>query len=880
MSRFWTDALVAWLHDPPDKALSIVDHVSRARRYASAALGDAVTESDIKILSDALASASERLPMPDGRGDEAADRRVGAEQLMAIHPLSAAARDIAALPIDGGPIDACIRQIVAGLPGAERPQRFFALWRLLPERLATLCEQYPHLPADTRTPDHTIWQHMDITAALSAADWGGNAAFLSFSLGPVQSFIAAARSLRDLWAGSMILSWLTFQSMLPVIEELGPTALVYPSLRGVPFLDHWLRKEFSLMAVNEPSAEQRRAPCLPNRFVAVVPWGVDGAQATALAEATRQAARKAWERVCGTVHESLDAQLGRVDTAWDRHWTAQVSEYFEIRTALLPWNECDDLKLADLLRGKASFDEAFPQAARVRGLGGGFAAKLQPGGHPQATAGQWQHRLELSARCMEAARTVRHAPPATVVAADEKVPPKCSLLGSFEQMGPAELAASAEFWDSAAKNLSVDGVRLRPNERFCAVALVKRFAGPAFFKKELRLDRGDLRLHDTATVAATRWLEGAGIVPEKTRAEHGKWSGQWLHWSAPQQEEDDPCPDDVWEQIRAARKLSPPPSYYAVLMLDGDSLGDWLRGKLSPRVREVMHPKMVEWFERQAAAAAPKEPHQIMAGLDALRPVGPALHAALSEALANFALHFVPSLIEKHDGELIYVGGDDVLALLPTSTALACARELSDTFRENWKVDAAGRERLLMGRKATLSAGLAVVHYKEDLRFALEQARLAEKAAKSAGRNALQIAVCRRSGERATALCPWDFAETIDRWVNAFLPQSGAPGASDRWAYHLRAELDTLRGLPVEAMRAEIKRQLGRAEEPTRRRLSLEKDPQKAAEKAAEELAATFDIYREAKTPAGPRFKSDGEALTQFIALCQSASFLARGRDE
>lgn len=105
MSQFWSSALVAWLHDPPDKTLSIVDHVSRARRYASAALGDAVTESDIKILSDSLASASERLPMPEGRGDDASDRRVGAEALMVIHPLSAAARRIAALPIDEDPID-------------------------------------------------------------------------------------------------------------------------------------------------------------------------------------------------------------------------------------------------------------------------------------------------------------------------------------------------------------------------------------------------------------------------------------------------------------------------------------------------------------------------------------------------------------------------------------------------------------------------------------------------------------------------------------------------------------------------------------------------------------------------------------------------------
>ena len=34
---------------------------------------------------------------------------------------------------------------------------------------------------------------------------------------------------------------------------------------------------------------------------------------------------------------------------------------------------------------------------------------------------------------------------------------------------------------------------------------------------------------------------------------------------------------------------------------------------------------------------------------------GPALHAALSEALTNFALHIVPNIVKEHDGTLIYV---------------------------------------------------------------------------------------------------------------------------------------------------------------------------------------------------------------------------------
>ena len=57
------------------------------------------------------------------------------------------------------------------------------------------------------------------------------AAFLSFSLGPVQTFIAAARTIRDLWAGSYLLSWLTFQAMRPLLDEVGPSAFPLVALK-------------------------------------------------------------------------------------------------------------------------------------------------------------------------------------------------------------------------------------------------------------------------------------------------------------------------------------------------------------------------------------------------------------------------------------------------------------------------------------------------------------------------------------------------------------------------------------------------------------------------------------------------------------------------
>jgi CRISPR-associated protein Cmr2 len=337
---------------------------------------------------------------------------------------------------------------------------------------------------------------------------------------------------------------------------------------------------------------------------------------------------------------------------------------------------------------------------------------------------------------------------------------------------------------------------------------------------------------------------GINVGPDYADA----WNGHWLHWSRPDQDlsDADACPQDVLAKIQAARqpnKCGSAPVYYAILKLDGDDLGGWLRGEKSPAVREAMHPKLVEYFENQCGGS------QNSGRLNVKRPVGPTLHAAISTALSNFALHVVPDVVGKHHGTVIYSGGDDTLILLPVSTALACATELRQAYMSDWYA-AGKRNYLMMGSRATLSGGLVAVH--------------AEKKAKDAGKDALCIAVRRRSGEHTSAICPWSFAPTVANWTGQF--QSGA---SDRWAYHLYALRRPLEGLPVAAIQAEMRRQLSRAEPPTPDMIP------------PDDFADAFDSLRASAMPgnAGLRFETTEEAIKHFLTLCHSASFLARGRD-
>src|SRR6266542_1118013 len=497
-------------------------------------------------------------------------------------------------------------------------------------------------------------------------------AFLTFSLGPVQTFIAAARTVRDLWTGSYLLSWLTAVAMRRVIRECGRDAILSPALDG---------NRLVLAVLGElPPGDALKAltPCSPNRFSALVP----AETASQLARDCRADCLAEWQQAVGEkVRGAIREAMSKDTPQWDRDWDLQLASFFDIRTVVLPLADCDARLLERL-------------GVRTEELG--WAAGDLVGG------------------MMDALKSVRHVPPYEPKPDNGCFPPKCSLLGSYEQMGPGELQASARFWrELPARWEGYRGTRLAGNDRFCAVSLVKRFAWPAYFVDRLGLDPKDLRFSDSATIAAKLWLEpdrGKGteaLKPDEARRKPDNrghaWNGQWLHWAKPNQDEDeDKCSESVWKAIQAKKaRQGKPPTYYAILMMDGDDLGKLLRGE-----EDSDH----SWGR------------------------GPDRYRNISRALTGFAVNEVERIVEKDHGELIYSGGDDTLALLPTQTALACAALLRR-----------GYGKAMRGK--TVSAGLVVVHIKEDLRFALEQARAAEKHAKGDGRNALTVGVCRRSGE-------------------------------------------------------------------------------------------------------------------------------------
>ncbi len=841
----WDQVLKAWMHDPVDKSLSIFDHQERANFYFSAAVNTEQGLSNLETSSkssDIAASIAERIPMPSA--GQYGERAVGPNDgpFRVFHPVSAQPDDLNIPNVSKDDISAVIKNIVDDLPVDPR-LRFLALWRFLPRDLhQEFGLDFTRLPAETRVPDHSLIQHVDITSGIQAASqFGHGYSILSVTLGPVQNFIQAARSVRDLWSGSALLSWLIFQGILPIIQNLGPTVMVFPALRGNPLVDLWLQKIQGLEDfIPAPSTQARRAPSLPNKFVALVPNGKDGIIASNFASASKKGISTAWRRLANQVHEHLDPMFSQLDSEWDKHWVDQIESFFEVTVSLCPATSLNDLEMSSLIGGKQNLGDVWNDAQKVRNMAEDIPDSDRYR-YRQDKAGQWQAQLEVSTRYAEALRSIRHIPQVPEI---QPAGPKCSLLGTYEQMGPAILKDSDKFWHDAQKMKSLE---LWERERFCAVALCKRFAPKQFLCYELDLSESELRFPDTATIAAREWLQQASI----DFTQWNNWNGRWLHQHH-RNEDGESVPHDLWKKIQDAKqKFAPSPSYYAILMIDADDMGLWLKGEKAPSVKDVLHPKLRKYFEQLESE-----------GLEAKRPVGPALHAAISEALNNFASISAPSIVNNHSGTLIYSGGDDVLALLPTRSAIECALELRKAFcGENGSIEGWAKHEdkhvLAMGDAATLSVGIAFVHFKEDLSGALQAAREAETESKTSGKDRLTLRFMRRSGDRPSCNLSWDLACWFQEAAETF-----QQGVSYRWIYQLRNEEPVLSNLPPEAVNAEIKRLIKRSEA-----MDDEKAP-----------ADAMPIDR--WWPNYTRYTEDyKDRLKRFIDLCLGASFISRGFD-
>jgi len=187
-------------------------------------------------------------------------------------------------------------------------------------------------------------------------------------------------------------------------------------------------------------------------------------------------------------------------------------------------------------------------------------------------------------------------------------------------------------------------------------------------------------------------------------------------------EETEITAEDLRPLREALARLPQPEPYLAVLVADGDRIGEALSRLESP---------------------------------DA--------HRDFSRTLAGFA-DSARTIVNEHNGVLVYAGGDDVLGFVPVDKCLPCARQLHDNFAESLKNYGS----------LTLSVGVAIGHFMESLEDLLEYGRAAEKHAKRPDRDGLAVHLHKRGGAPIPFRARWEQnpdAEIL-RWANLIMAEA------------------------------------------------------------------------------------------------------------
>jgi CRISPR-associated protein Cmr2 len=533
---------------------------------------------------------------------------------------------------------------------------------------------------------------------------------LHFTFGPVQGFVAQARRTRDLYAGSFLLSWLAYQAM-DAVQSAGGT-IILPDFAAIRNLIEVDRVKYGVV---------------PNRFVASFDCKQLAEKAADLAckglmDEWRKIAEKVWKRFV-SLAEPWGNETGEI-------WQRQIDNFWE-----MAWGVGDEQDSALLDRRK-----------------------------------NWR------------------SPPMAVEGGDH-----CTLMGQYQELSgfirSRELDKQNTFWEAVRTGVNLN---LKDDERLCAIAMIKRFfPDPEVAGEVLGHDLDAATWPSTVSIATLPWLktlrekgETNGSLYEKARAytdlvknEPGalvsgngtllimqdypsatglfkKLSGNFLNRTALQNKKGTLLNVETSRKdyIQALRELEHASddragNFYALLLMDGDSMGKLIRKN---DVKTV------------------------------------------TEALTHFSAQ-VPGIVYEHNGITVYAGGDDLFALLPLDTTLDCAIKVSTSYKKIFS------DRKIT--KATISGAVIFTHYSIPLRQVIAQAHyfLDEVAKDQTGRDAIAIAVIKPGGET----CRWagkiEHFKSENQEGNCFQPlidsfneEDRVDSLSSKYLYNLRQRFAAL----------------------------------------------------------------------------------------
>lgn len=534
--------------------------------------------------------------------------------------------------------------------------------------------------------------------------------YFHFTLGPVQGFVAQARRTRDFWAGSFLLSWLSAVAIKAVQAQGGQVVFPIPD------------KDFLAAVSGEATDTLPKQGGIPNRFMADL-----SACLSFDAQAVTDAVQGAWQAVCEQVweydkaaltqpREQVAEQLKITRNIWDR----QTAHFWDMNWVITQGRDTSALDKRKNLRTHVPSVEEGYKCMMMEGY-----QELSGAGGKDSGSKRREFWLGMSS--------------GSRIGLDLKEDEQLSAIAYVKRRFVHSFHKVCFDIDIKGHSVTVQGWRLPSN-----VPSVSYMASVPWLKRLLHSQEkvqaqlidfngyiGELnKLNPSLRVTSERNNHAYGIK-EAIRGNHQidlddiSLDGQLYFdsfWENPNnlyldkkhrhQEIDSTAKKAKKSLLKLYDLMDQPPSpYYAILLMDGDSLG-----------------KQMGHEERQ--------------------PI-------ISHALNKFTKN-VSDIVQAHDGFLVYAGGDDVLALLSLDDALPAAVALQQNYKDCFE-QASLQSTEEVNVHSTLSGAINYCHIGTPLTQVLSDSHdlLDNVAKEGTGRNALAVRIWKPSGLATQWSLPW-----------------------------------------------------------------------------------------------------------------------------
>ena len=527
-----------------------------------------------------------------------------------------------------------------------------------------------------------------------------NKPYFHFTLGPVQGFVAQARRTRDFWAGSFLLSWLAGVAICAVEKQGGEIIFPIPNQN---FLD-------AILGKNKEAKPQQGG--IPNRFMADISncQKFDG-------NAVTNAVKQAWLAIADKVWEKDRQGLEQQGYPTKEIWERQNNNFWDMSWVITEGRDTSALDKRKNFRTHTTSVEGGYKCMMMEGYQELSGASDKNSGKKRRN--YWVNLVQLihskdigeteelcaiayiKRRFVHTFKDVKKPIEVngnTLMIHGWQLPhnvPSVAYMASVPWL--KNLLENQNYMDDFKQVLNhIDEMKY-----FSDVDINERAESKNHVKtiqqiiNDTKIDLKEISL-DGNIYYQTFWDNIGNFVADKQNYD-GKI-------------------EDYRPKIKSAlsklyEKMDDfePSPYYAILLMDGDSLG-----------KQMSH--------------------------EARQPI-------ISKALDNFTQQ-AQEIVRNNDGFLIYAGGDDVLALLSLDDAIKTANQLRIAYADCF-AQASNNETKV---HSTLSGAINYCHIGMPLTQVLMDSHdLLDNIAKDGvGRNALAVRVWKPSGQAVQWAMPWE----------------------------------------------------------------------------------------------------------------------------